>query len=386
MSNEDTIDKLISAVIPRDIVESAGFDIPDISSMCLDGFLGEICFNRMSDIPRAWAWPALLSAASVHVAHSSSIRSNLFTALVGPIGAGKTATIAIANHLLDVGDCLFDSYVGSAEGLAKNLPSEFGAHYKLWYVDELGHLLDKAKIEGASFVRVLNTCFYKDEQMLIVAKGAKYKFNCKMSIIGGIVDEDFEDAFSAITAHGMYDRFLFGYAPTSFQYNYHPLEDYGEHIEVLDRIRQVERVSADVWEYKKKWIADHPGANREFEIALRCALICATFDRRPVLQAKDLEPAMAFAEAQSKVRKFLKPNLGKNQGGEVGQKITDYLKRFAGDGNWIYVREVLRATHCSRYGMDMANRVLIGLNMCGEIELAEDKKSPQRPRIVRLAV
>lgn len=387
MSRQDELDKLLEAGAPstRKIIEGIGLQIPDISDDCLEGVLGEICSGPMKDFPRSWAWPAILAAASTHVPNSNSIRSNIFVALVGPIGAGKSSVINVANYLLDVGDSLFDDYVGSAEGLAKHLPAEFGAQHKLWYVDELGHLLDKAKIEGASFVRVLNTSFYRDEQSLIVAKGARCKFNCKLSIIGGIVDEDFEDAFSAITAHGMYDRFVYGYCPTAFRYDYRPTNDYGEPMGDFDRnTHPVDFINRDVWEFKKQWMKDNPGLNREFEIAMRCALICAQYDGRKELNASMLGPSLAFASEQGKIRKILKPNVGKNQSGEVSQKVLDYLKRYAPDGDWIRMREIMRGTHVDRYGMDLVNRVINALSMCGEIELAEDKESYKKPRIMRL--
>jgi hypothetical protein len=387
MSKREETDKFldVASISTRHIVEAEGIKIPDIPESCLDGLLGDLCRDRMGDFPRAWAWPAILAAASVHVANSASIRSNLYVALVGPIGTGKSSAIQIANFLIDVGDSLFTDYVGSAEGLAKHLPNEFGGAYKLWFCDELGHLLDKSRIEGASFVRVLNTAFYHDEQSLIVAKGARHKFSCKLSIIGGIVDEDFEEAFSAITAHGMYDRFIFGYAPTGFKYNYHPLDDYGEPLNGFTRnLTPVEKINPDVWERRRAWLLEHPDQNREFEIAVRCALIAATYDRREEINAKSLGPALAFAETQHKVRQLLRPNMGRNQGGEISQKITDYLERNAPNGEWVRQREMLRATHAARYGMDMVNRTLNALSLCGEIQMAEDKDLAQKPRIVRL--
>ncbi len=388
MSRQDEIDKLLEAAetSTRAFIDAEGLKIPDIPEACLDGYLGELCKTRMADFPRAWAWPAILAAASVHVSNSASIRSNLYVALVGPIGAGKSSVINVANYLVDPGEDLFEDYVGSAEGLAKHLPSEFGGLHRLWSVDELGHLLDKAKIEGASFVRVLNTAFYRNEQQLIIAKGAKHKFNCKLSIIGGVVDEDFEDAFSAATAHGLYDRFILGYAPTDYKYNYHPIADYGEPLNgFTHNLKAVERVNPDVFEVRKQFLAEHPEANREFEIAIRCALICATYDQREEVKAADLGPALAFADAQVKVRRLLKPNMGKNQAGELSQKITDYMKRHAPEGEWIRLRQVIRGTHADRYGVDMFNRAINALVNAGELERAQDKESYKKPEILRLA-
>jgi hypothetical protein len=375
----------------RVIVEDDKILVPDIPIACLDGWLGEVCQKNMYDFPRAWAWPALLAAGSTRVPHSSSIRSNIFAALVGPKGGGKSSTVTVANWLMGVGKPeLFDDYVGSAEGLAQHLPHDTESKPCLWLVDELGQLLDKARIEGVSYVRVLCTTFYRDNQALVVARGKRHAFKAKLSIIGGIVDDDFEDALSAITSHGLYDRFIFGMGPSGYIYNWHPVSDYGESLAAMPPFgcdgrqpKVVEYVNGDVWKLKKEWLKNHPGLNREAELGLRSALIAAAWDGRTELRAENLGPALAYAEAQGKVRGLLKPNLGKNQSGEVGQKIIDYLKQHAPDGEWVRLRQMLQKTHAFRYGSDLVNRVLSTLSLCGEIELAEDKTASQRPKIVR---
>lgn len=385
MSEREEFDKLLDAGGASKSPEIKSRDIPE---SCLEGFLGEICSKRMHDLPMAWAWPAILAAASAHASHCSqlrSVRSNLYVALIGSPGSGKTSAINVANYLLDVKDDLFRSYVGSAEGLAKNLPSEFS--HKLWFIDELGQMLDKARIEGASFVRILNSAFYDDEVPLVASKGISHKINCKLSIIGGIVEEEFEDAFSAVTAFGLYDRFIFGCAAPGYVYDFHPLEDYGKPIRSFDRnLVVVEEIHADVWELKKQWRADNPTFNREFEIALRCALICASFDGRKRLAANDLASALEFAKVQGTARILLKPNMGKNQGGELSQKIMDFLHRYAPGGEFLKLRDVQRGIHAHKYGADLTNRTLNALSHCGDIEISTDRESPQKPRIVRLAI
>jgi len=371
----------------RVILTDGELMIPDLSEDCLDGWLGEVCATKMGDFPRAWAWPSLLAAASVGAQHTNSIRSNLYVALVGAAGSGRSSVIEVANWLMGLGGNVISDYIGSAEGLSQQLPKEGQA--VLWSIDELAQMLDKAKIDGASFVRVLCTAFYRDSQALVIARGKKHAFDCKLSIIGGIVDEEFEDAFSAITAHGFYDRFIFGYGPTGFRYKWHPRQEYGESLVEIPmhctgrKAVRVESVNGDVWEFKNEWLKNHEGMNREAEIALRCALIAASWDGRRELRADDLAPSFSYAEVQGRVRMLLKPNMGKNQSGEVSQKILDYLKRVAPNGEWIRARPMLQKIHAFRYGSDLVNKILNTLSLCGEIEQAEDKSSPQKPKIVR---
>lgn len=373
----------------RVILSETELNVPDISEKCLDGWLGEVCI-KMHDFPRAWAWPSLLAAGSVAIPHHASLRSNIDVALVGDPGSGKSSCVTVANWLMAVSKPdLLDDYVGSAEGLAKHLPNEAASVSRLWNVDELGQLLDKCRIEGASFVRVLASMFYKDNQALIIARGKRHEFNCKMSIIGGIVTDDFQDAFSAVTAHGLYDRFIFGYAPTGVNYRWHPLNDYGGPVVEIPmncsgrKPTIVEHVNGDVWELKNAWLKNHPGLNREIELALRCALIAASWDRRTELRAEDLGPALTFAEEQGKIRTLLRPNMGKNLAGEVGQRIMDYLKQHAPKGEWMRLRPLLNGTNAYRYGIDLANRVIHNLSLSGDIEVAVDVASTQKAKIIR---
>jgi len=72
---------------------------PDLPVECLDGWLGKVCAERMADFPRAYAWPALLVAASVLVPRMKS-PCNLFVALDGPVGSGKSCAFEKAFHLM----------------------------------------------------------------------------------------------------------------------------------------------------------------------------------------------------------------------------------------------------------------------------------------------
>jgi hypothetical protein len=49
-----------------------------------------------------------------------------------------------------------------------------------------------------------------DADQLTIARGKAVNFNARLSLVGGIVDEKFDDAFGSATTSGLYDRFLFG--------------------------------------------------------------------------------------------------------------------------------------------------------------------------------
>jgi hypothetical protein len=138
----------------------------DMSEAVLDGRLGEICSERMvhSNIvrcPLAFAWPALVTTASVLMPESLEVPINLYTAAVGPKDTGKSATFDLAAHLLSVEEPLLHTdRAGSVEGLAKRIGS-LGLARRLYSLDELAHLLKKGAIENSTYNNVLNSMFYK---------------------------------------------------------------------------------------------------------------------------------------------------------------------------------------------------------------------------------
>src|ERR1039458_6785418 len=73
----------------------------ELPAAALDGWLGKVCRERLSEFPRSVAWLALVTAASVHV---SGGRSNLFTILIGRAGDGKTEACNRARWLMSVDD------------------------------------------------------------------------------------------------------------------------------------------------------------------------------------------------------------------------------------------------------------------------------------------
>ena len=91
---------------------------------------------------------------------------------------------------------------GSAEGLMSMLDRAEG-EARLVFPDELGHLLDKASIERASFPYVLNRSYYESAYDLTVAGRKKIGVNCRLSLLGGIVENKFDDLFGAQTVGGL---------------------------------------------------------------------------------------------------------------------------------------------------------------------------------------
>jgi hypothetical protein len=345
----------------------------DMPEAVLDGRLGDLCQQRMTGFPLAYSWTALLAVASVLVPtpHPEPSRANIYACLVGDKGTGKSSAINCATRILGVCEPQVETTLaGSAEGLLEKMGDVYGER-RLLSPDELGHLLTKAKIEGASFPFILNTAFYQEKVPLVAARAKKIDFHCCLSIVGGIVEENFENCFGSATTGGLWDRFLFGLAPNSFVYNFRPLEGGKENFEPC----QV-TVAPDVWDAKSEWLRNIPDLSpRAAEIAIRVAIISAAFSGRTILSARHLGPARELAGYQATVRKRLQPNPGENSDARCAFAILAALEKFSG---WMLKRDVARKVHYERFGPSVFERSIASLEGAGEISV--DRQKPIKLR------
>ena len=346
--------------------------VADMPETVLDGRLGEICQQRLGDLPLAYAWISLLTVAGTLVP-VSGMRTNLYGVPVGPIGSGKTQAIERAILTMGLNKPLLESTLaGSFEGLAGRL--NVGGDARLLSPDELGHLLQKAQIDGASFPFVLNSAFYKSEFDVIAARGKQIRVNCRLGIIGGIVEDKFLELFGSATTGGLYDRFIFGRCPQPFQYQYKPFEGDAEYTEPC-----AVTISADVWELRNSWLKEIHGLNsRTAELAIRAAGIAAAFSGRTILYAKHIETTgRAFVEYQTRVRQAFKPNPGENTDARCAFAILATLDEKPG---WNLKRAIAKKIHYERFGPTAFERAINSLVASGDINL--DAKRPARIRRV----
>jgi hypothetical protein len=354
----------------------------DMSESCLDGRLGEVCARRMligGRFPMSYAWPAMLGVASALTPRETKTRFNLNVALVGPKHSGKSQAIDHAQRLLGIeSPTLLDVMAGSAEALVKKCKDAAG-NPRLFAPDELGHLLSKAAIQHASFPYILCRAFYDDHFEVLMGKGQSSTFNASLSIIGGIVEEKFEDLFGPATVAGFYDRFLFSACPDGYQFEYEPFND-----AVTENWSQVPVViDHDVWVEKAAWrIEERELEPRIIEISIRAAAICAAFDGRTRLRACDLGPARELARYQTRIRRLLKPNPGENFEGKITLKILDHLDQH--QGRLVAERTLLRKINAYRYGPSIADRALDILHANGEIELQKVGRTKLWRRVLDL--
>jgi hypothetical protein len=358
--------------------------------------LGEIFRDRMSHLfPIDYGWLSLIHCAGVLVppsprngliASDSDDLTNLYTALVGPTGSGKSASWTYARQCLGINSetkNFYDVKAGSAETLFKKIQEEqrtgtFGDQLLL-DVDEYSHLFKKIGIDGASFASILTSGFYKKIQNVLIGGGKDVSINCAISWIGGIVSEEFEDLFGSSTIGGLYDRFMFGVCPTEFRLAYQKFQGPAAIVNPV-----AVDIDPSVYEATAAWRKDHPEFSREQEIATRFAKIIASFDGRSTLYGKDMEGApLQFAIEQSRIRLFLKPNAGDNPDAKVANAVISLLERKTKPGEWMTLGQIKNGVNTFRMklGPNVLERALNSLSRQEDIEYMNGKG---RSKLIRL--
>ena len=301
----------------------------DMPEDVLDGCLGEICHDRLARSPIAYAWPALITVAGTLIPRQQqAIRSNLYCALVGAVATGKSQTLDNSTAVLGLtSPQLVEGKFGSGEGLINGLKDIETNASRLIAVDELKYLLEKCAIDRSSFPSILNTAYYHDRQEGGTKKDP-FVFDCRLSLTGGLVEDQFGDSFGISSVGGFYDRFVFGLCPEPFKYLYRPFEGSAEPLEPFGAT-----VEPEVWEARDQMIADGT-QGRVAEQAIKFAYICACFDGRPTLRAQELGPAITFARYQMKVRQYLLPNPGEIPDARCAFAIRNWLISNAPKGEW----------------------------------------------------
>lgn len=184
--------------------QATAVDIPDLPKECLDGELGNVCTSCLGEFPRAYAWPALLAYASALIQRDpGDRRTNIYSALVGPVHSGKSQTELWTRNVLAVPESnLISTYVGSGEQLAPLL--DVAGNARLFAPGELAHTMRKMQIERASLPHYITRLFDEDALSMTQSRQgnkqpAPVNINCHFSLVGGIVLDEFEELFSAAT-------------------------------------------------------------------------------------------------------------------------------------------------------------------------------------------
>ena len=325
-------------------------------------------------IPLEMALPALFTAASVRVPNGvgdsdlvvgDDLMSNLYTALIGPVGGGKSQVIEWACKALNIYKAdraphYMESKFPSTERmliyLKKNLKS-FGTNF-LINPDEWSYLFQKNRVTGSSFPQFMTTSYYRRRQTFPLAgRAGELILNNAISYIGGVVDDEFDMLFDASTLGGLYDRFFFGLRE-GWKMDYRP---YPRGLELHDNWdTSVVARDGSVFEVVKKWNQENPSRGRIVEIMIRVAVIAASLDGRSLITGRDIENLAGLADNQAAIRGMYSPNVGQLPEAKFQHAILNWLKSHAGDGRWVPISTVKKGVHVYEMslGPSVAERTL----------------------------
>jgi hypothetical protein len=183
---------------------------------------------------------------------------------------------------------------------------------------------------------------------------------------------------------GTYDRCSFGLCPGNFRYLHRPNEGSPALDPFFDR-PEAPRVDPEVWEARDSFVKEEDIHPRLAEIGLRVAVVHAAFDGLQILTTKYLPPFWEFIRYQKRVRQVLQPNTGLTYDAQLAQRLLQFLKSNAPNGERVKLRDVMRAIHASQFGPTITDKVTQALRFAGEIEIEEGKTaSGQKTKTIRL--
>jgi hypothetical protein len=164
---------------------------------------------------------------------SKGIRPNLYVCLIAGVHEGKSRTNDRAMQLIFPDELARrkDTWGSSDAGLIEQLGGKkqdkvdeveriAPAPYLL-FEDEYIDAANKMDIKNSSLPMKFSRLFYKSHVEYAV-KGKAMEANATVSLLTGVTvarPEDFSELWGKNTVSGLYDRFIFGWAPPGWQFH-----------------------------------------------------------------------------------------------------------------------------------------------------------------------
>lgn len=382
----------------RDVQEPEPQPLTLPRSCLASSYLGKLYDEVFApnDWPLEMALPALVTAACVVIPQPSydgagillrgDMKTSLYTALIAPVHSGKSQVIEWATKSLGIyHDTRDKNYTqvkfGSAEQMWKYLfkhsamndqqdPKAF-QRAVLVNPDEWSHVMAKAGIPDATLASTLTTAFYNRRHIITLGGqggGRDITIPFPFSIIGGIVQEDFDSVFDASTLGGLYDRFLFGLAPDGFNWSYRSFPS--DHPFLQSTPKPVVTVAhPSLEEVIKDWNKRDRELGRIVEVCARVAAVFAAIDGRTKVVGEDLEKLWPLAQYQKAIRAMYKPNPGMNPDAIYANAALSWTQ--ANAQQWRTLRDLQKGTnyHRRKLGPNVAFRSVQALARDGQIDV-----------------
>jgi hypothetical protein len=311
--------------------------IPEMPESCMYGKAGDLAKELGTSL--SLAYPAMMAVCSVMpgVEPTPDIRTNLYVALLGPKGGGKSETCKRAIALAGLHEeAVIHGVPGSDRGL-QNLIGKEGPPGKkvLLYQDELRNTLSKMGIQNSSLAPTFCTLFCMDTAGS-ADKTGKHTVNARLTFLGCLKVNDpgeYAEVFGAKTNDGLADRFLFGLPIPPWKYS--PWEKseeatapttWQQHQSSKMHVVQ-SKVHKNCWHKMSLWRDSKEDRNpRLGEQVMRIALITSCVNGDEWVTDEAMEAAIRFCEWQEKIAAQYKAGLAETLSGKCTEAILTALR------------------------------------------------------------
>jgi hypothetical protein len=362
---------------PRKEKQRELWDFPEHAKY---GWLGEIAASL--NAPMSLAYPTMLCVfAGQGFYRSGNVRGNLYGCMIGAKGTGKTRTIDRALHKLkyEYPWLIKKRYPGSEHGLMLILegkkPKEMTevelitSKPFLLVQDEFRSTFGKMGIDNSALPFMFNHLFNDSEYETASQKGSM-QCRAELSMVGGLTAEnaeEFAEVFGKATTTGLYDRFIYGVAPPSWDWD----DQWEETADTVERKTKSVSFPDKIYQMKKHWQQQDPEPRRRLgELALRVAMITAAANGEASVSEECMAAALTFMEWQQAIRAWYRPSEMDDKDGICQEAICRVLERLSKDDpeGWVSWKKAKRAGNLSRHTAPRVIRIYKGMVELGMIE------------------
>lgn len=283
---------------------------------------------------------------------------------------------------------------GSAEGMLKSIKNSEQPS-NIVHLDEMNILAAKTGAPGSVGISALNKLFEDhdyDHPLAAVTVAIK---NAYLSLLGASTLEDFQRMWDGHHEDtGFFSRLLMVCADSPDRRIAIPQKPDLERLQALQaEVKGILANLRDQWKKNDSKPVELPLAEDAYKLwekfyntiqegkewdrietqGMRLMTVLAAQESLGSVPAEIVKQVIDFLHYEVAVRRFVLPVIADNQMAEMEQLIRRCLPE---DGGWITSRDLTRATHAHRKGIEIFNRALANLKTDGEIE--EETRGQQR--------